>query len=439
MRAMLLLSAALLTGCTVANGDGADTAAEMGTDSEEKVAASGRTPGYNPDRNAYFGDLHIHTRNSFDAYIFNVRATPDDAYRFARGEALTHPSGYDIQLSGPPLDFISVTDHGAYLGILPAMDDPSSPLSKLPIAADMFGTDPLTITRAFQRVGASVRSGVPLPGALDQNVMNSTWARTVEAADRHYAPGTLTTFAGYEYTAVVTRADSDGFGGGNLHRNVFFKDAAPEQLFTVLDSTNPEDLWDWMDAERAAGRESIAIPHNSNVSDGRMFALDTYAGAPLTAAYSKQRMRNEPLVEITQVKGTSETHPELSPNDEFANFEIYDKLLGAPTVSATSGGFIREAYGRGLGLDTEGKGNPYRFGLIASSDTHVAGGSFDEARMWSKVGLIDGTPEARGSIPPGGAKSWEGVTLNPNADLWFSRWSAAGLAGVWAEENTREA
>ncbi|MEO0499692.1 MAG: DUF3604 domain-containing protein, partial [Pseudomonadota bacterium] len=164
MRAMLLLSAALLTGCTVTNGDGADSAAEMGTDSQEKVAASGRTPGYNPDRNAYFGDLHIHTRNSFDAYIFNVRATPDDAYRFARGEALTHPSGYDIQLSGPPLDFISVTDHGAYLGILPAMDDPSSPLSKLPIAADMFGTDPLTITRAFQRVGASVRSGVPLPG-----------------------------------------------------------------------------------------------------------------------------------------------------------------------------------------------------------------------------------------------------------------------------------
>lgn len=429
MNKVLLAGAAALAmaGCSDTGGGG------------DPASGDPQTSDYNEDRNAYYGDLHIHTRNSFDAYIFNVRATPDDVYRFARGETVKHPGGYDISLSGPPLDFVAVTDHGAYLGILPELDNDESPLSKLPIAQDMFGTDPEVITAAFQKVGLSVRTGEKIEEIYKPEIMDATWARTVEAAEKHYAPGELTTFAGYEYTAVTTVSGGDGFGGGNLHRNVFFAGEAPESLFTVLDSNNPEDLWDWMDGLRGEGMDSIAIPHNSNVSNGAMFANATSDGSPLTAAYAEQRMLNEPLVEITQVKGTSETHPSLSPNDEWASFEIYEKLLASDITSKTEGGYVRQALGDGMVLESEGKGNPYKFGIMASSDTHVTGGSFDENNFWSKVGILDATPESRGSIPPGGAKTWEGVTLAANADDWFSRWSAAGLAGVWAEENTREA
>lgn len=433
MRLVLTASAAaLVAGCS-GSGEGETRTA---ADGSEMVSQTGD---YNPERNAYFGDLHIHTRNSFDAYIFNVRATPDDVYRFARGESVRHPSGYDIELDGPPLDFVSVTDHGAYLGILPEMDNDESSLSKLAMAQNMFSTDPAKITAAFQQVGTSVRSGERIEEIYKPDIMDATWGRTVEAADRHYKPGELTTFAGYEYTAVQSLPEGQGFGGGNLHRNVFFADGAPDRLFTTLDSTNPEDLWDWMDELRGGGLDSIAIPHNSNVSNGAMFANAMTDGSPLTASYAEQRMTNEPLVEITQVKGTSETNPSLSPNDEWANHEIYEVLLGSAVQGEEKGSYARQALGDGMLLDEQGKGNPYKFGFIGSSDSHVTGGSFDEKNFWSKVGIIDGTPEARGSIPGEGRKTWEGFTMNPNADMWFSRWSAAGLAGVWAEENTREA
>ncbi len=396
-----------------------------------KAAPDNRTAGYNPDRNAYFGDLHIHTRNSFDAFIFNVRVTPDDAYRYAKGEGLTHPSGFEIKLPGAPLDFVAVTDHAEYLGVLPAMADPDNPLSKRQIAAGLFSTDQADILAAFQRVSGAVRSGNTDPEIVDEATSLSVWADTVAAADRHYDPGTLTTFAAYEYTST--------FQGGNLHRNVFFRGEAPTRPFSTLDSVNPEKLWDWLDTQREAGIEGLAVPHNSNVSNGEMFEAETFDGAPLTAAYAAQRMRNEPLTEISQVKGTSETHPSLSPNDEWAGFEQYEYLIGSDIRSKVSGGFVREAYGTGLEFDARNGFNPYQFGLIASTDTHVAGGSMIEQTHFSKVGIVDGSPEQRGSIPPGGAPNWEGVERDANAEIWFSRWSAAGLAGVWAEENTREA
>ena len=275
----------------------------------------------------------------------------------------------------------------------------------------------------------------------DQPVINSVWLENIEAAERHNEPGVFTTFSAYEYTSVTTN-QSGGFGGGNLHRNVFFKDAAPRRAFSTLDSTNPEDLWDWMDAQRAEGYESIAVPHNPNVSDGQMFKLETYDGAPLSADYADQRMRNEPLVEVTQVKGTSETHPDLSPNDEWADFEIYTRLLGSYDVSAINGSYVREAYGLGLKLEEEEGFNPFKFGLVAASDSHVVGGAYAEDDYWSKVGIVDGLPINRGSIPLNPEKSWEDQPVNQqtrNATEWFSRWSASGLTGVWAEENTREA
>ena len=413
-------------------------AAAGGTD----AAVAGRTAGYNPDRNAYFGDLHIHTRDSFDAYIFNVRATVDDAYRFAQGKTIKHPSGFDMTIAGGPLDFYTVTDHSEYLGILPAMNTPGSKFADLPRAKDMFSTDPDKIVAAFQGVGASVREGVPIADMYDLDAINTVWAEHVAAADRYNEPGKFTTFSAYEYTSVTTDSEGEGFGGGNLHRNVFFKGAAPAQVFSTLDSTNPEDLWDWMDKQRADGIESIAIPHNSNVSNGQMFRLETYHGEPLDAAYAEQRMRNEPLVEVTQVKGTSETHPDLSPNDEWANFEIYDELLGSYDVSATHGSYVREAYRNGLKLQETQGFDPFHFGLSAASDSHVAGGAYSEADYWSKIGIVDGTPVARGSVPFPGTTSWDEQPDNmavKNATNWFSRWSASGLTGVWAEENTRDA
>ncbi len=399
-----------------------------------------RTAGYSASRNVYFGDLHIHTKNSFDAYIFNVRVTPDDVYRFALGETLTHPSGSKMTLQGPPLDFVAATDHGAYMGILPAMDNPDSPMSDLDIAKRIFSAnDQAAILRNFQAVGLSVRKSEPIPEMYNRDLIDRTWQDTVATADKYYRPGELTTFAAYEFTSVTTRSDSGNtFGGGNLHRNVVFKGEAPDRLFSVLDSKNPEDLWDWMDDERSEGRDVLAIPHNSNVSDGKMFDLLTYEGGEMDPEYTSQRLRNEPIIEMTQVKGTSETHPALSPNDEFANFEIYELLLGSPTVSKISGSYLREALARGLALEEATGTNPYEFGLIGSSDSHVAAGAYDENDYWGKVGIVDGTAVERGSVPPGGSKTWEGVERDPNAEGWFSKWGAAGYAAVWAEENTRD-
>ena len=331
------------------------------------------------------------------------------------------------------------------MGVLPAMDTKGHKLNATERAKHMFSTDPAAITRAFQAVGVSVRTGKKLDDIFDQEVSNSVWAKTVEAADRHNKPGEFTTFAAYEYTAVTTISEDGTFGGGNLHRNVFFANKAPKQPFSTLDSTNPEDLWDWMDKQRAAGFDAISIPHNSNVSNGEMFKLETYSGDPLDAAYADQRMRNEPLVEVTQVKGTSETHPALSPNDEWADFELYEILLGSYLKSKTGGSYVRDAYQRGLKLEKDKGFNPYKFGLVAASDSHVVAGAYDEKDYWSKAGLIDATPKQRGSIPLGEKQDWsdeptgeDAVSrMSRNAKAWFSRWSASGLTGVWAEENTR--
>lgn len=434
---LIALSAVTLLGCSAETlAPDSDMTAEvpvMKTATAERAAP-------NPTRNVYFGEMHVHTKNSFDAYIFNVRATLDDVYDFAKGKPLTHPGGFEMRLDGPPLDFAAATDHGAYLGILPALDDPDNAMSKLEIAQGLFGTDSETILNAFQKIGASVRSGTPYDEIYDRDVIDNTWARVITTADKHYEPGVLTTFAGYEFTAVSAKAGmGDTFGGGNLHRNVFFRNTAPDRLFSVLDSPNPEDLWDWMDAQRAEGHDSLAIPHNSNVSDGRMFAMDAYDGSPLTPEAALKRVRNEPIVEMTQVKGTSETHPMLSPNDEFASFELYETLLGVYQKSAVNGSYVREALANGLGIEAELGVNPFKFGMIGASDSHVAGGAFAESDYWSKVGIVDATAEDRGAVPPGGAPSWDGVERDANAEAWFSRWGASGLAAVWAEENTREA
>lgn len=385
---------------------------------------------------AFFGDLHVHTRNSFDAFIFNTRATPDDAYKFAKGGAIDNGLGTSIQLSGPPLDFMAVTDHGEYLGIIPAMANPKSDLFKTATAQSIFGKDATHPRASFLRVGLSVVNGEEIEDIFDRGVMNSVWAETRAAADRHYKPGEFTTFAGYEFTSMTQVSQ---LAAANLHRNVIFKTDAPEQVFSTLDSTNPEDLWAWMNDLRASGTEVLSIPHNSNASNGQMFAIESYTGEALTRAYAENRMVNEPVIEITQVKGTSETHPILSPNDEWAGFEQYEYLIGSTDKSMPSGGsFARPALGRGIALEGELGANPYAFGFIGSSDTHLAAPSLNEEDHFGKF-PADLDFSRRQSIPSNGAKDWSEQAAAEVDVIATPQYGASGLAGVWAKSNTREA
>ena len=379
------------------------------------------------NKNAYFGDLHVHTFYSFDAFIFATRATPDDAYRYAKGQSLAHPSGFDMKLDRP-LDFYAVTDHAMFLGMLPAMADTSTEVSKLPFAKPFQTANTAAERRtAFLGIRPYLAPG-KADGVLDLNVVKSAWQDIRNAAARHNDPGKFTTFIAYEYTS--------GPENQNLHRNVIFEnDQAPEIPYSRLDSQNPETLWDWMDALRDDGIESLAIPHNSNGSNGQMFKLTDWAGNPLDDDYASQRVRNEPLVEITQVKGDSETHPLLSPNDEWADFETMPYRIATWLDSAPDGSYVRQALGKGLAMQAESGFNPFKFGLVGASDTHTGAASLDEANFFSKVGMLDGTAQLRGSVPLDEPDE-EG---NVYEKTYYTKWGASGLTGVWAEENSRQA
>jgi hypothetical protein len=254
------------------------------------------------------------------------------------------------------------------------------------------------------------------------------WAKIVAAANRNNEPGKLTTFIGYEYTSFRE--------GGNLHRNVIFAGGkAPADIFGRLDSFNPEDLWSWMDEQRDAGMEVLSIPHNSNGSDGWMFDSEQWDGSPIDQAYAVKRMRNEPIVEVTQVKGTSETHPFLSPNDEWADFEIFPYRVARWETSRPRGSYVRDAYLTGLEIQARTGANPYRFGLVGASDTHNSGSRFDEEHFVGKVGKLDAFPERRGSVP---VNMEDPVPAPAYRHVYRTYYSASGLTGVWAEQNTRE-
>ena len=453
-----------------------DSALEVVDFSEDSTKNSNSRPMPNKDRNPYYGDLHVHTKYSFDAYVFGVTASPDDAYRYAKGAAVKHPLGYEMKLR-EPLDFYAVTDHGFYMGMIQAYADTSTDISQNDFAEPFHNLnrlDNLTVESAGERsnifssvLGATIIKPYPdwhpnllkayfsrnTQGALrsfDYDIHKSAWADVARSANEHNDPGNFTTFIGYEFTT------STDIEGGNLHRNVIFESSkASIRPWTRIDSINPEDLWTWQDRLREKGVDTISMPHNSNGSNGQMFEMESFKGNALDVEYAEKRMRNEPLVEITQVKGTSETHPLLSPDDEWADFEIMDVRVGSrpPTYSKPSGSYVREAYLNGLTLEFTKQGNPYKFGLIGSSDTHVVASSLDESNYWSKVGLLDGDPENRGSVPlkeENVARLEEymrafnqpisTVTLEQGeyANTGFTQWGASGLAAAWAEENTRE-
>lgn len=375
----------------------------------------------NPDRNAYFGETHQHTSWSFDAFIFGNHVTgPADAYKYYNGETIKHPLGYDIKID-TPLDFAGVTDHSEYAGAVRLSNDPSSPISKLPIAKQLVVHDAADIQRIYLWLGTSMIEGKPVPELVVPAVAGTVWNENNKAANEYNKPGKFTAFCSYEWTSTPDYR--------NMHRNVFFRDCAkvPEMPFSSLDSAHPEDLWKWMDGQRKRGNELLAISHNANLSDGHMYPIDVDSyGRPIDAAWAASRDRNERLIEIKQIKGASETHPALSPNDEFAGFEILSFLLGEPAgrFDHIVGSFARQALKDGITMQDTNGYNPYKFGVVGASDSHNTGTPYRQDNFYGGHAALDGTIEGRmaGHIFTGLDTRME----NP-----------AGLAGVWAEENTR--
>ena len=374
----------------------------------------------NPERNAYFGQTHQHTSWSPDAYIFGNTVTgPAEAYQYSMGQPIKHPAGYMVQIR-TPLDFEGVTDHAEYVGVMRLANDPNSPISKLPIAKKLQIHDQAQATEVFQWLAKSLGSGEPIKELLSPDITNNIWKQTIAAADEYNKPGKFTAFVSYEWTSMPNNQ--------NMHRNVFFRDSihVPVAPYTSIDSQHPEDLWAWMDTQRKAGNEVLCISHNANLSNGQMFPLEVDSkGRPIDAAWAAERLNNEVLTEIKQVKGTSETTPELSPNDEFASFELMNYLIGLDnSKSNPHGSYAREAYRNGLTMqDTRGY-NPYKFGFVGAGDSHNTATAYSQSNYFGDHAMIDPTPEARLS-----GKVVSGMTIIQTG--------TSGLGGVWAEENTR--
>ncbi len=402
--------------------------------------------------NVYWGDTHVHTALSGDAFAMGARLTPDDAYRFAKGETVRANGGEEVRLRRP-LDFLMVADHAENLGVLPrlAAGDGSVPetevsrhwtdaLNEHPPVRDILLAEDLD---AYDRGWQLLVSAKPAHGAdyaLDESFERSLWEEVIANAERHNDPGTFTAFIGYEWTARAAENKPR-----MIHRNVLYEGGADEarqaQPFSRFHSSDPEDLWAYLeDYEDRTGGKVLAIPHNGNLSGGNMFALNTLGGQPFTGAYAKRRSRWEPIAEVTQLKGDGETHPLLSPTDEFADYETMGSFTAAsakgdkaaaepkaqskgPTaqqdpVALAAQSYSRSALKLGLGQEAQFGVNPFKFGMIGSTDSHNALSTTNEANFWGSNGLSEPSPYRA-------ERRWES--------------NAAGYAAVWATENTREA
>ena len=403
-------------------------------------SVQGADSSYSPFADAHYptrvlwGDTHLHTTNSLDARTLGVTLTVEDAYRYARGDRVLSTTGQAVRLSRP-LDFLVVSDHSDLMGIVD----------------ELFRGNPELLRNAEARAFSdAVRAGGPIPlealqfvfGALDGNysgpllhhgIMRSVWEDYVDTADRYNDPGRFTALIGYEWTPTNS--------GDKLHRNVLYRDGAElaRQLmpYTARESLNPQDLWKWMQRyEDKTGGRVLALAHNGNLSNGQMFPVETNpeTGSAIDADYVSTRARWEPLYEVTQIKGDSEAHPLLSPADEFADFETWDRgnvTLETPkTDDMLQHEYAREALKNGLKLERALGTNPYRFGMVGSTDSHTALSSAEENSFFGKMATDEpqatriGAPMA-GFQQPDGWQNWET--------------GASGFAAVWATENTREA
>ena len=380
---------------------------------------------YNPNRQAFYGDLHIHTGLSTDAYIFGVRSQPEDVYIFAKGGVIEHGAGYPIQIN-KPLDFAAVTDHAEYLGQarLANLDFPTTQqaLSDLLLNENLF-----TITLAWLSSGQQMSTNGFSPGgeAINTQINKDAWQMTIDAAERHYQPGLFTSFIGYEWSADA------GDISAHLHRNVIYRTNDVADIpFSSLDSSRPEDLWQFLHKQNQLGKVAMAIPHNANFSRGFMYASLDSEGKPLTTEYAAMRRRYEPITEIMQIKGSSETHPILSSEDDFANFELLGESLFTQSSlpSTMKGSYMRDALRTGMEMSHSQGFNPFKYGVIGASDSHNASSPSDESNYSGKLPLLDGSA---------GLRTGEALLL-PDGINPVTRWGSGGLAGVWAEANTRE-
>ena len=401
-----------------------------------------------PRTRLLWGDTHVHTTNSGDSLLFGNRLTgPDDAYRFARGEVVESNLGKSAQLE-TPLDFLLVSNHAETLGTIWRLHHPGDYERSLPqlelalaIVRDGLAAIPENAS-LIETVNVALGSAAE---ALLQDYENTAiaaekaWASVVEAAERHNDPGKFTTLIGYEWSSTPD--------GDNLHRVVMYRDGGDKALQTMPVSTiagmidpaafHPESLWTGLAAyEEKTGGQILAIPHNSNLSSGLMFDLVSSTG-PMDEAYAATRMRWEPVVEATQIKGDSEAHPFLSPEDEFADYENWDRgnIFNTRVYDSSmlAGSYVREGLKRGLKLGAELGTNPYQFGVIGSTDSHTGLATADSNNYWGKSPLVGPTPKRLQTDWSTAGRGGSLLTIKNTES------AASGFAAVWATDNTREA
>jgi hypothetical protein len=427
--AMALAAAFMLGGCDMA------AVAGGGASEQARGDGTGTVPVAQYPERVFWGDTHLHTDNSIDAFGFGVRLGPEEALRFARGEKVTSSTGMPAQLDRP-LDFLVITDHSDGMGATRRLYDAPRLLIRdatLRRWHDMMHESPQQSTRAMaELITASANRTLPAGLRDPENQAKATgeiWQQHLTTIDRFNEPGKFTALAGFEYTLQPD--------GNNLHRNVIFRDGSDRTSqvgpFPGL-NTEVDRLWDYMDAyEKKTGGHVLAIPHNGNLSNGLMWDLTMPGGGPMTAEYARRRAAHEPVVEATQIKGDSEAHRFLSPNDEFASFGVAGWELGNLPLTRTStpdmfgGNYVREALKRGLTIEARTGVNPYKFGLIGSTDSHTALATADENNFFGK----------HSGVEPGPNRATQPQNLGTAQGRFGYHYLAGGYAGVWAKANTR--
>jgi hypothetical protein len=437
------IACGLVAACAVSVGANAASAQDAGRLNEDDAArVHGTKPPYSPYANRafptrpYFGDTHLHTSFSMDAGAFGARLTPRDAYRFARGEQVTASSGQPAKLSRP-LDFLVVADHSDNMGFFPDLFAGKPELLKDPtgkkwydmIQSGQGAQAAIEIIVAFSH-GTFPEALMYFPGTSGYK---GAWSETIDAAETYNEPGRFTAFIGFEWTSNT--------GGNNLHRNVIFRDDAdkasmvePFTVYPPYGSDNPAELWKWMSAyEEKTGGDVLAIAHNGNLSSGLMFPVVEEFGKELDGEYAETRVKWERLYEATQTKGDGEAHPFLSPDDEFADFETWDKGNLDGSVTKTNEmlefEYARSALKNGLKLEAQLGVNPYKFGLIGSSDAHTGLAAMEEENFFGKTTPQEPSPE----------RTQATFVDNKETGVKIMDWEvgASGYAAVWATENTR--
>ncbi|MGC6521249.1 MAG: DUF3604 domain-containing protein [Candidatus Micropelagos thuwalensis] len=434
-RSLFFLFVAFMSANLIACGDQQD--AQNQVDEEVSPPSDQITLSNTIPDGVYWGDLHVHSRLSMDSFSFGNRMmTADDAFKFAKGEPIEAHTG-DIAQLKKPLDFLLVSDHAEFLGVIASIMDRKHGIEKTELGKRWSGwLEENNLQSIIQEwvsaFDADTTSSVSKPKIEypDEAFFKGVWGEMVETAERHNDPGKFSAFSGYEWTSMID--------GDNMHRVVIFRDGAEKTLGAIpvssTENNDPEYLWERLeDYEEKTGGEVLAIPHNSNLSEGRMYSRERVSGAAFDTQYANTRIRWEPVLEMTQVKGDSETHPLVSPNDLFADFERWDEtdinsnvIAEDKKVEAYTGSYARPALKTGLALEVKLGVNPFKFGMIGSTDSHTVMATADSDNYYGK--FVDSEPSPERLMSKMGGILWNNRML-----------TAAGYAAVWAEENSREA